>query len=544
MNSREELLSRLQEREQALALARDELQKRSRELRQTRQELEEHKQKLAEAQALIADLKQQLFGSKAEKLSPEQEEQLNKLAGDLREQEQAPPPLSADVLEEELKKEKNEERERNKRKRKRRHPQPVQLERRSEVLEPEGKFCPHTGKQRPGMGQEVTTEYEFEPAKLIIKETVRPKYGECGRDCCQGVVIADLPPRLVPQSKLGLGLAVFLLLSRFDDHVAYYTLERNFLERFGVVIPRQQMVQWVEKIAHLLLVIYHGIWEEMRAEGYLQIDETPVKVLDPEVKGKAATGYLWFYSAPGGDVLLEFCAGRSRAGPELRLRGFTGTIQSDAYGVYDSLRRHSQGALKRIGCLGHARRRFYKALKESVGDGLWFIVKIRELYRIEDRLKDSTIEERHRERLAGAPVIWREMKRRAEELRKDPRVLPATTLGKAVRYFLNEYTAMVGYLKDGRFEIDNNLVENDVRPAAVGRRRWLFIGHPDAGWRSAVIYTIIQSCRRRGLNPHEYLTDVLKRLPSMTAREARELVPSRWKPLPPETKPTDPPPPL
>jgi transposase len=404
------------------------------------------------------------------------------------------------------------------------------LEKRTEILEPDDKFCPRSGQERPRIGQEITTEYEFEPAKLIIKETVRPKYGECGQDCCPGVAIRDLPPRLVPQSKLGLGLAVFILLSRFDDHVAYYTLERNFRERFGVVIPRQQMVQWVEKIAHLLLVIYWAIWAAMKAGDYLQIDETPVKVLDPEVKGKAATGYLWFYSVPGGDVFLEFCDSRGRDGPEARLQGFAGTIQSDGYQVYESLRRQGGGRLKRIGCLGHARRRFYKALQESIEEGLWFILKIRALYRIEDQLKDSTFAERRRGRLAQAPVIWREMKRRAEQLHKDPRVLPAATLGKAVRYFLNEYTAMVGYLRDGRFEIDNNLVENDVRPSAVGRRRWLFIGHPQAGWRSAVIYTIIQSCRRRNINPQEYLTDVLKRLPSMTAQEARELVPSRWKP--------------
>ena len=108
------------------------------------------------------------------------------------------------------------------------------------------------------------------------------------------------------------------------------------------------------------------------------------------------------------------------------------------------------------------------------------------------------------------------MKRRAEAIRADPRALPKSTLGKAVRYLLNEYTALVGYLRDGRFEIDSNLVENDVRPSAVGKRRWLFIGHPDAGWRSAVIYTLIQSCRRYGINPQEYLTDVLQRLPSMT----------------------------
>jgi hypothetical protein len=336
----------------------------------------------------------------------------------------------------------------------------------------------------------------------------------------------------VPQSKLGLGLAVFLLLSRFDDHVAYYTLERNFLERHGVVLPRQQMVQWVEKIAHLLLLIYMLIWEEMKSGGYVQIDETPVRVLDPEVPGQAGRGYLWFYAVPGGDVFLEFCGGRGREGPQQRLKGFTGTIQTDGYDVYDCLRKERPRSLKRIGCLGHSRRKFYQALLESSHEGLWFIGQIRELYRIEDALRDGSPQERRRGRLAQAPAIWRAMKRRAEALRADPRILPQSTLGKAVRYFLNEYTAMVGYLREGRFEIDNNLIENEVRPSAVGRKRWLFIGHPDAGWRSAVIYTLIQSCRRRGINPQEYLTDVLQRLPSMTTGQVRDLLPSRWKARP------------
>lgn len=113
-----------------------------------------------------------------------------------------------------------------------------------------------------------------------------------------------------------------------------------------------------------------------------------------------------------------------------------------------------------------------------------------------------------------------------------PGFLPKSSLGKAVNYFLKEYTALVGYLRDGRFEIDNNLVENEVRPSVVGRKRWLFIGHPDAGWRSAVLYTIIQSCRRRGINPQEYLADVLRRLPAMKNHEVKNLLPSRWKPVP------------
>ena len=133
-------------------------------------------------------------------------------------------------------------------------------------------------------------------------------------------------------------------------------------------------------------------------------------------------------------------------------------------------------------------------------------------------------------RRAKAPAFWRAMKQRALKLQDDPRFLPKSSLGKATNYFLNEYTALVGYLRDGRFQIDNNLVENDVRPSAVGKRRWLFIGHPDAGWRSAVIYPLIPSCRRYGINPQEYLTDVLHRLPSMTSSQVRELLPANWKP--------------
>ncbi len=343
----------------------EELRAREQQLADKQRELLRQGEQLAEAQAIIAELKQQLFGSQSEKLTPEQEEQLNKLHEELKDQADQPAPLSDEVLDEALQEERREQRQRSKegRKKKRRHVPPVQLEKQSQTLEPEDKFCPHTGKARPRIGQETTTEYDFVPAKLIIREIIRPKYGECGRDCCAGVTIAPLPPRLMPQSKLGLGLAVFILLSRFDDHVAYYTLERNFLERHGVVIPRQQMVQWVEKIAHLLLGIYWLILEEMKLLGYLQIDETPVKVLDPEIKGKAGRGYLWFYSVPGGDVFLEFCQGRGREGPRERLKEFRGTIQTDAYEVYESLRREAPGRLKRIGCLGHARRRFYKALQ-------------------------------------------------------------------------------------------------------------------------------------------------------------------------------------
>ena len=256
---------------------------------------------------------------------------MKQLAGEAQEQAQRPPPLSQEVLEAERP---LQDKEKPKR-RPRRNSPPVQLEVRRQVLEPDDKTCAHCHRERPSIGQETPTEYNYEPAPLVVQETGRPKYGTCPCGCgAPGVTIAPLPPRLLPQSKLGLGLAVHLLLSRFDDPVAYYTLERIFRERHGVIIPRQQRVQWVEKIAFLLLAIYHLIWEELAAGDYLQIDETPVKVLDPEVKGQAATGYLWFYSRPGGDVFLEFCDSRGRDSPRERLRPFQGTIQTDAYEVY------------------------------------------------------------------------------------------------------------------------------------------------------------------------------------------------------------------
>lgn len=505
------------------------------ELRRINQELNEKSQELAQALAQIAELKQELFGPKADKLNEEQEEQLRQLIGDVEEQSKRPPPLSQEVLQEELKEEKKEERK-NTRQRERGHLPPVQLEERTEVLEPPEKFCPKSGKPRKQIGQEITTEYDLVPAKLILRRKIRPKYGPCEPDCGCGIAIAPLPPRLIPQSKLGLGLAVHILLNRFDDHVAYYTLERIFTERFGVAIPRQQMVQWVEKIAFWLQAIYNLIWEEMRAGPYLQIDETPVKVLDPEVKGKAAKGYLWFYSVPEGDVLLEFHPSRGHQVPLERLKGFRGTIQADGYTAYQTLQGKMPG-LRRIGCTSHSRRKFHKALKESVSDALWFIGQIRRLYKLERQAAEWSGPERLRLRRKEAAPIWKAMKQRALELTAAQTHLPQSSMGKALRCFLNEYTALVGYLRCPEFQIDNNLVENDVRPSAVGRRRWLFIGHPDAGWRSAVIYAIIQSCRRRGINPQDYLTDVLERLPSMKNKEVHQLLPSRWKPRAAETNP-------
>jgi transposase len=482
---------------------------------------EEYEQRLAEAQAQIEELRKQLFGPKAEHLTPEQEEQLKQLNQDLQDEAQRPAPVSDEILQDEDR----ASRRRRQRQQGKRRPLPEHLETETVTIEPELKICPCCGKPLQKIGEEVSEEIDVVPAKVIRRRTVRPKYAcPCGE---AGVNIAPMPPRLIPQSRLGLGLGVHIVLSRFDDHLSYYRLEQQFEERHGILIPRQQMVQWVEPIAELLRPVYDKMWQHLLAGGYLQVDETPVRVMDPDVKGKAARGYLWFYAVPGGDVILDFHRSRGLFPVQQRLKDFVGTIQTDAYEVYQSLER-KESLIERIGCLAHARRRFYAALKENLPDSVWFINQIRLLYKIEDHVRELDAPERYAFRLQNAPSIWAALKSKAEEL--NPKFLPKSTMGKAISYFIDEYDALTGYLRDARFQIDNNLVENAIRPTAVGRKRWLFIGHPAAGWRSAVIYSILASCRRRGIDPEDYLTDVLRRLPGHKVNKIDELLPANWKP--------------
>jgi len=478
------------------------------------------REQLKQAQLLIAQLRRELFGPKADKLTPDQEEQLKALDKDLQGEAQRPAPVSDQVLERE-----DRAARRRRERRRGRHPLPEHLEIETVTIEPEEKTCPCCGKPLERIGEEVSEEVDLIPAKLIRRRTIRPKYAcRCGE---AGVKIAPLPPRLIPQSRLGFGLATHILLSRFDDHLSFYRLEQQFRERHGIAIPRQQMVQWIEQIALWFRPIYDAMWRDILASGYLQVDETPVRVLDPDVEGKTARGYLWFYAVPRGDVVLDFDRSRALKVVQQRLQNFTGTIQTDAYEVYQSLER-KESRIERIGCLAHARRRFYAALQQNLPEAVWFISQIRVLYEIEHQARELGSAERYALRQQNAPAIWEALRARALQLQ--PAYLPKSTLGSALRYFLDEYDALRGYLRDGRYQIDNNLVENDIRPSAVGKRRWLFIGHPDAGWRSAVIYSIVVSCRRRGINPQDYITDVLRRLTTAKTSDIQDLMPSNWKP--------------
>jgi transposase len=408
----------------------------------------------------------------------------------------------------------------------RRQPAVQVLETVTQRIEPAEKVCPHCGKTKCEIGCEKSERFEYVPAKIIRHEILRPKLA-C--PCGQGAVsLAPLPPQVIEQGQAGASLVAQVILSKYDDHLPLYRQQQQFAP-LGLNFPRQTLCDWVEAGAEWLQPIVREMKREMLAGDYLQVDETPVRVMDPEVKGRCATGFLWVAGVPGGDVIFEFHPGRGKEYAEQLVGDFQGYLQRDGYGVYSSLARGREG-LRGVGCWSHARRKFVDALEERPKEAEGIVTELRKLYLIERHAREEGLDPEKRWQLRtelSAPILAA-LKPRLEALR--PGSLPQSPLGKAVKYALAEWEPLNRYLEDGRLEIDNNLTENAIRPSAVGKKNWLFIGHPEAGWRSAVIYSVIVSCRRRGIEPWEYLRDVLQRLPSMKQSELPTLLPRCWKP--------------
>jgi transposase len=401
-----------------------------------------------------------------------------------------------------------------------RPPWPAHLETERVVLEPEEVQQQPAGWRR--LGEEVTEELDWKPAQFIRRLYIRPKYANAER-----IVIAPLPARLIEKGLPGAGLLTHVLVSKYEDHLPLYRQEKIYRERHGVNLTRQTMSGWVEAAADWLGPIYREMKAGLVAQDYLQADETPIRYLDPDVKGKSQSGWLWTYSAPRGDVVFEWQISRSRAGPREFLKSFRGKLQTDGYSVYESLARERGEELILIGCWAHARRGFHEALGEGRA-AAWLVGQLGQLYAIEKHLRENHAGPQLRAAVRAwqsRPVLAR-LRRALEVVRR--RVLPKSRLGQAIDYTLGRWEALTRYVADGRLEIDNNQCENAIRPTAVGKKNFLFVGHPEAGPRSAVIYSILGSCRRHGVNPVEYLRDILERLPKAKTSEVKTLTPSAW----------------
>jgi len=408
----------------------------------------------------------------------------------------------------------------------RRQPAARVLETVTERLEPEEKLCPKCGKDKCEIGCEKSERFEYVPSRIVRHEIVRPKLAcPCGQSA---VSIAPLPPSVVPQGQPGASLVAHVLLSKFVDHLPLYRQREQFA-RLGVNFPKSTLGDWVEKGAAWLQPVVRQMKLQLLSGDYLQVDETPVRVQDPEVEGKCATGWLWVASTPGGDVIFEFRQGRGKEFAQELIGNFKGYLQRDGYGAYGALARGNR-ALVPVGCWAHARRKFIEAVEYQTNEAGELVNEVRKLYLVEGRARDEDLgaEARLAVRQQLSLPILMALRPRLEILRE--KMLPQSPLRKAIDYCLTEWPALIRYVEDGRLEIDNNLTENAIRPSAVGKKNWLFIGHPDAGWRSAVIYSIVVSCQRRGLDPWEYLRDVLGRLPAMKQSELATVLPANWKP--------------
>jgi transposase len=401
-----------------------------------------------------------------------------------------------------------------------RQPLPAHLETERVVLEPEEVRQQPNGWRK--LGEEVTEELDWKPAQFIRRLYIRPKYANADR-----IVIAPLPARLIEKGLPGAGLLTHVLVSKYEDHLPLYRQEKIYRERHGVNLTRQTLCGWVEAAADWLGPIYREMKAGLVAQEYLQADETPIRYLDPDVKGKSQSGWLWTYSAPAGDVVFEWNISRSRAGPREFLKSFRGQLQTDGYSVYESLSRERGKELILIGCWAHARRGFHEALGES-RSAAWLVGQIGQLYAVEKHLRENHAGPQLRAAMRGwqsRPILQR-LRRALEIVRR--RVLPKSQLGQAIDYTLARWEALTRYVADGRLEIDNNQCENAIRPTAVGKKNFLFVGHPEAGQRSAVIYSVLGSCRRHGVNPAQYLRDVFERLPKAKTSEVKTLTPAAW----------------
>ena len=469
----------------------------------------------------------QLFSRKSEKLDPNQ---LELLFGGLEEQEegQAPGKGEASAAHEELVEAETKNSRRKSTEGKRRPRIPDHLPVVEEIIDPEPvKGCPEAWRQ---IGEEVSEQLDYEPGRFLKRRTVRRKYVKRS-DREAPPIVAPLPPRLIEGGIATPGLVAQIAIQKYVDHLPLYRQERIFEERHDVLIPRQRMVSWMEVAADWLRPIYEKMREEMFAGDYVEVDETPVKYLAPGT-GKAQQGYLWAYRVPGGDTLFDWQAGRGHECLKAFVpESFVGVMQCDGYRAYRTFARQREG-ITLAGCWAHTRRKFYDAFQigEAKGQSGWILRQIQHLYRIEERLRESRAGPalrqavRHNESRPIAGRIHRALFR----LKVSKRILPKSLLGKALHYTLEQWTELVVYLDHGRVEIDNNLVENAIRPTAIGKKNWLFIGAEGAGWRSAVIYSIVESCRNRGIEPFEYLRDVLTRLPSMTNWQIAEVTPNAW----------------
>lgn len=380
------------------------------------------------------------------------------------------------------------------------------------------------------IGEEVTEQLDYTPASFTRLRLVRRKYVHKGSRH-EPPVIAPLSPMLQERCLAAPSLLAHCMVSRYRDHLPWYRLERIY-SGLGVEISRQTLCNWSGMAADAVQLVNEQIKREVFADGYVQIDETPVDYLVPG-NGKAKTGYLWVAHNPARGIShFEWHTSRSSQSLQQMVpQEYRGVIQCDGYAGYQSFAQSLQRGdnISLAGCWAHVRRKFYEAMDHS-GDARQVLGMIQQLYAVEEELRQARAgpAERREQRQQRSRPIMESMQKQLQQWRQNHAHLPQSSMGKALSYTLKQWEYLWKFLEAGQLEMDNNLVENAIRPSAIGKKNWMFIGEAQAGVRAATFYTLVGNCQQLGVDAHAYLLDLFTRLPTMTNHQVKEITPQAW----------------
>lgn len=377
------------------------------------------------------------------------------------------------------------------------------------------------------IGKEVTEELDFVPARFFIKRFIRYKYAPKDKFSEKGVKIALLPTRVIDKGIPSAGLLAHILVGKYMDHLPLYRQIQQF-KREKIPIAPSTIEGWARQGLERLEPLYDCLLEDTKSMGYLQADETTIKVLENPSKKSCHLGYYWVYHSPLNDtVLFDYRPTRAAKNVENMLSNFKGYLQTDGYSGYKKT-----GARKdviHLACWAHARREFFEAMSNDEKTAQQALTYIGKLYEVEREAKEKELTPEARKALRlekSLPVINEMAAWMKEQL---VIVKPREAIGKALLYSANRWAELSNYLLDGSLEIDNNLIENAIRPVALGRKNYLFAGSHASAQRAAMIYSFFSICKKHDVNPFKWLKYTLENIMQTNHKNVRDLYPQNFK---------------
>lgn len=384
------------------------------------------------------------------------------------------------------------------------------------VIEPEEDT---TGMKR--IGEEITETLEYTPASLVKKRTIRPKYA---KQDGEGIVIGNLPSRPIPKAIAEASLLSHIAVAKFIDHLPFYRQIQRFKREYQWEVSDSTINEWFVAVCTLLHPLYEVLQRKVLSNGYLQVDESPIKVLDQDKPGGTHQGYQWVYYSPESKlVFFNYRKGRGQHGPKEILKEYQGILQTDGWQVYD---KYAQiPGITLAGCLAHARRYFDKSKQSNKAKSEEVLTIIQRIYAQERMCKEMlSAEDRQTFRKNHMQPIFEELRQWLdEELKGD--ITPKSDYGQAITYLNKQWPKLIRVLENERIELDNNLIENKIRPLALGRKNYLFAGSHDAAQRIAMMYSFFGSCTAHDINPYEWIKETLELIPETKLSGLHKLLP-------------------